>query len=182
MIETKAAFSRRLGVNKSTVTRMAKAGRLVLTESGKVKVEESLAQINATQGDRTDVAERHAQNRGHSINTQQTQPQAQQSATVLDESDDMQAISAEIGEDRAMYKAIALDAKNQQDKLDDALANGSRLYSEEFLQDLSKQAGDIKAAIERLIDNLAPQLTGLDEQQRKEKIETEINLLIQQPS
>lgn len=48
MLETQAAFSRRLGVNRSHVTRLKKSGRLVM-ESGKVNVEATLKLIEATE-------------------------------------------------------------------------------------------------------------------------------------
>lgn len=180
MIETKAAFSRRLGVNKSTVTRMAKAGRLVLTESGKVKVEESLAQINATQGHRTDVSQRHAQNRGHALNNA---TQAQQSAT----GDDLNAAMAQseptsqpANNERTALQAAALDFKNKSLKLEEALNRGIRLDKDEYHSDLAKQGGNIKSAIERLIDNLAPQLTGLSKDDRQQKIQQQVSVLLEQ--
>lgn len=62
-IETRAAFARRLEMNKSTVTRLAQAGRIVVTEEGMVEVEKSLALIQQTKGTRDDVAARHAAQR-----------------------------------------------------------------------------------------------------------------------
>jgi len=177
MIKTKSQFAEIMGVHKSTVTRWGKVGRLVLAENGRVKVEESKALIKSTEGGRTDVAERHAQNRGQAL---PTQPQTQQAATELDESADMQASASEIGEDRAHYKAVALDSKNKLDKLADALSNGNRLHRDEQLQSISQLANDLKSGVERLIDNLAPQLTGLPEKERQQKIQNEIHLLIQQ--
>lgn len=48
-LETKAAFARRLNWNRSTVTRAAQAGRLVLV-GNLVDVEPSLARLKATEG------------------------------------------------------------------------------------------------------------------------------------
>lgn len=56
--ESLADFARRRGVNKSTVTRWAKAGRLVL-DGNAVQVEKSLDLLAATAGYRADVARRH---------------------------------------------------------------------------------------------------------------------------
>lgn len=64
MIETKSAFAKRLGVDKSTITRAAQAGRLVLTSDGRVEVELSVERWYATKAGRIDVAARHAANRG----------------------------------------------------------------------------------------------------------------------
>jgi len=57
----KSEFARLLGVAPSYVTKLAKAGRLVLCEDGRVDVEASLARIEATRDPaRQDVARRHA--------------------------------------------------------------------------------------------------------------------------
>ena len=71
--ETMAAFARRLGVARSTITRAAQAGRLVTRPDGLVLVAESLARWHATLGPRADMAERHALARGAAI----PQPPAQ---------------------------------------------------------------------------------------------------------
>lgn len=61
--ESQAAFARRLGVTPGYVSQLKAAGRLVLDESGAVRVEESLARIEETGGTRPEVADRHAQSR-----------------------------------------------------------------------------------------------------------------------
>ena len=66
-IESQADFARRMerhmgrAVARSTVKRWADAGRIVLADGRLVDVEASLAQLEGTQGGRTDVADRHAQ-------------------------------------------------------------------------------------------------------------------------
>lgn len=176
-VETKAQFAKRLGVNRSTITRWGKAGRLVLAKNGKVLVQESLAQIKATEGHRSDLKQKHAQQRGQPL---QTATPSAQNASVLDESPDMQADSALIGEDRAHYKAIALDSKNQLDNLETALKQGERLYKDQFTSSIAKQANYLKNGIERLIDNLAPQIANQPQAERLQKIQQEINQLINQ--
>jgi len=69
-LETQVEFARRLGVDKSTVTRWKVAGRLVL-QDGMVDVEESLAIIEHTKGPRDDVGMRNKE-------------QAQQRATLAE--------------------------------------------------------------------------------------------------
>lgn len=177
MIETKKQFAERMGVHKSTVTRWDKAGRLVLAENGRVKVEESQTAIKATQGARSDVAQRHAQNRGHSLNTQ---PQAQPGATNAENDPDVNVTAQEVGKDRAYYKAIALDIGNKQLKLDEALNRGIRLDKTDYYADLAKQAAQIKSGIERLIDNLAPQLCKItNQEERQQKLQTEIKNVLE---
>lgn len=176
MIVTKAEFARGLrqqangqwvynpnaegkGPNKSTVTRWGTAGRLKLNNGKppKVKVEESLALINATQGGRSDVTNRHAQNRGYVANNATQNPTPQHNATTQAD-DDMHVTEQQVGADRAQYKAAKMDFDNKQLKLDEALNRGIRIFKEERDRELAKLGGHIKSGIERLIDNLAPQI------------------------
>jgi hypothetical protein len=60
---TQAEFARLQGWNRSTVTRLKQAGRLVLDGHGHVDVAASLDRIRETGGMRFDVAERHAAQR-----------------------------------------------------------------------------------------------------------------------
>ena len=62
MILAKSAFAKHIGRSAAWVTKLKNEGRLVL-EGGKVNVEESLARMAATAGNRDDVAGRHARNR-----------------------------------------------------------------------------------------------------------------------
>ncbi len=181
IIETKTQFADRQGVNKSTVTRWAAAGRLVLAPNGRVMVEQSIAKINASQGGRSDVADRHAQNRGQSIpSATNATPGATHSTVAIDDTD-MQADAGDIGEDRAYYKAIALDRGNQQLKLDEALKNGKRLDGDDFKDVIELLGHQLRGSVERFIDNLAPQIAVLtDETERKEKIQSEIQSLLEQ--
>lgn len=48
MLESKAAFARRMSWNRSTVTRYAAAGKIVVTNDGQVDVEASQARLTAS--------------------------------------------------------------------------------------------------------------------------------------
>lgn len=96
--ETKAAFARRIGKNKSTVTRLAQDGRLALTVDGRVDVEKSLALIAGTQGTREDVADRHAQGR---------QERAQEAAAEAPEAETEESLPVSILEAARRAKATA---------------------------------------------------------------------------
>ena len=61
-LENQSQFARRLGHDKAYITRLKQAGRLVM-ENDLVNVEASMARIQATQGDRPQVAEFHAEQR-----------------------------------------------------------------------------------------------------------------------
>lgn len=65
-VATRAEFARLMGVNKSTVTRWAEKGQIVLA-SGQVDVEASQQRLRDTGGARPDVAERHAAGRGAAV-------------------------------------------------------------------------------------------------------------------
>jgi len=146
MTETKAQFAKRLGVNKSTVTRYGQAGRLVLAPNGKVKVEESLRLINATKGHRIDVSEKHGQMRD----------ELQDDANVA-VGDEITAASLG-GVDRAKLQRATLVFGNNVMKIEMGLANGSLLLKEDVQNKAAHNGRSFRIGIERLIDNLAPVL------------------------
>jgi hypothetical protein len=151
MTETKVQFAKRLGVNKSTVTRYGQAGRLVLAPNGKVKVEESLSLINATKGHRIDVSEKHSQ--------LPSQIPENGSETILD--DDMSATVALVGMDRATLKAQTLTYGNKMLELEAAKVDGSVLDKDDFLKQVGLSGRSFRVGMERLIDNLAPVLVNV---------------------
>lgn len=62
---TKTEYARQKGLNKSTITRWAASGRLVLDDGGRVLVAESEARLAETADpSREGVVEHHANNRG----------------------------------------------------------------------------------------------------------------------
>jgi hypothetical protein len=148
MTETKAQFAKRLGVNKSTVTRYGQAGRLVLAPNGKVKVEDSLRLIASTKGARLDVSEKHGQ--------LPSQVPENGSETILD--DDMSATVALVGMDRATLKAQTLTYGNKMLELEAAKAEGKALDKDDFLKQVGLNGRSFRVGMERLIDNLAPVL------------------------
>lgn len=151
MTETKAQFSKRLGVNKSTITRYDQAGRLVLAPNGKVKVEESLALIASTKGARGDVSAKHGQVHGSVAHN----------ATESVADDDMSAAVEMVGLDRAKLKMAAITYGNNILKIEMGIANGSLLKKEDVISAASKNGRSFRVGIERLIDNLAPILVNV---------------------
>jgi len=172
LLESKAAFARRIGVNKSTITRAAQIGRLVM-QDGKVDVEASLARWHATAGGRTDLTEKHAQQRGQII-PQVSQPApAQKNATAGAYSPDTGTVampqplvqlspSATIGADddatRQEYRATVLHYENQTIKLQMALDKGLRQRLAAVQREAYSLGAALQAAMERLIDQTAPRL------------------------
>lgn len=153
MTETKAQFAKRLGVNKSTITRYDQAGRLVLAPNGKVKVEESLALITSTKGARGDVSEKHGQ----------MHPSVAQNATDSESvaEDDMNATVGMVGVDRARYKQAALMFGNNMLKIEMGLVNGTLVNKSDVADKASKDGRAYRIGMERLIDNLAPILVNV---------------------
>lgn len=156
--ETRAAFARRIGVNKSTITRAAQAGRIVLNLHGLVEVEASLKRWHETKGGRSDVEARHAQNRGGVIpetapggenptDTNLDATVAQPGATLIDET-----------EGRARHKAVSMDFENKAIRLEMDLRAGRRYPIEAVKREGVGAGATLRADFERLTDQTAPRL------------------------
>lgn len=169
---SKIAFAKLKRVNRSTVTRWGKAGRLVLAQNGKVLVDQTNTLLEKTQGSRSDLTEKHAKNRQQLVVQQVIQVETQIEGEVEQAYIDLN------GKSRQDYRAMEIDAKNGIRKLKKALATGIVLDKQQFREKIAKEGNNIKNAIERLIDNLAPQLANtIDRAGVKTKIEQEIQKL-----
>lgn len=162
MIETKAAFARRIGINKSNVTRATQAGRIVLTPGGMVDVEKSVQRWYETKGGRDDVAARHAENRGALGQGQQPKAEngtaARFSATPAQPAGEGNATPAGDGNSRTRYRAMALHYENQSIKLEMALRRGLRYPLALVKREALGIGSSLRAAVERVIDQCAPRL------------------------
>lgn len=171
-VESKAAFARRLGVNKSTISRAAQAGRLVM-RGNQVDIEASLARWHATQGGRADVAERHAAQRGQTIPTMPAYGRMPENApagvsgpvpgtvadTVAAQPDTQpDGNDAAGGADRTAWKTMALSYENQTIKLEMALRRHRRYPLEDVRRESQALGMMLRAGVERLIDQTAPRL------------------------
>lgn len=179
MIESKAAFARRLGVNKSTITRAAEAGRLVLTPRGQVEVEKSLERWHATKGARSDVAARHAEKRGadipESAPVEKNATKARKTPGADSGAADGLPGSEPAGGSRARYKLAALHYENQSIKLEMALRRGLRYPLALVRQEAGGIGATVRAAIERIIDQTAPRLAVMrDDLERRRLIDAEV--------
>lgn len=164
-VMSKAEFARHLGVNRSTVTRMGQQGRLVLAPNGKVKVAESIAQINATQGARNDVAQRHAIERGHEIalhtnaTSAATDKRSEASQWLSeDEEEEMSLDPQTIDKNRADVKAEKMHYENELFDLNDAIEAGTVLEKDSFSMEIADLGKAISDGLDRIVDNLSPQL------------------------
>lgn len=170
-LETRAAFARRIGVNKSTITRAAQAGRLVLRD-GLVDVEASLQRWHATAGGRSDVSERHAQQRGADIPQASTPTAGPGNATaghsgpyssgVADEQpaqpDAQPREETPADGSRTRYKTMVLRYENESIKLEMALRRGMRHPLPAVRREALGLGTALRAAVERMIDQTAPRL------------------------
>jgi hypothetical protein len=186
--ETMAAFARRMGVARSTITRAAQAGRVAVDREGPVLVQASLQLWADTRGNRDDVAERHAAARGQALPSPapgQAQPSpATGPAAALAALVHAQALprplaapggpatapataSADAAADddadtsggaRAQAKAAALWWRNASLQLEIDLATAARLDRAAAISEAQGLGGTLRAAVERLIDQTAPRL------------------------
>lgn len=152
-IETRAQFAARLGVNRSTITRAVQAGRLVIHESGNILVEPSLQRWRETKGSRDDVAARHAEKRGADI---PALGHGEKAATARNASATQG--ETEEGNSRTTYKAAVLKYENETIKLEMALRRGMRYTIDDIKREALGLGGNLRASIERLIDQTAPRL------------------------
>jgi hypothetical protein len=162
--ETLAAFSRRLGVARSTVTRAAQAGRLVLSPEGHVQIAQSLQAWHASRGTRDDLAERHAAARGHAIPGAvagfahaATTPATAQNAPASPDPD-LEGTDPATGHSRALLQAQTLRWQNAALVLALHLSQGTRIPRPQLLAEAQGLGNTLRAAVERLIDQTAPRL------------------------
>ena len=179
-LENKAAFARRLGWNRSTVTRAAQAGRLVM-QGPLVDVEASLARIKATEGGRPDVAARHAAERGPDVGHQQD---AAENATATPKtpppsaSEGFGTPGTADGAGRARYKALVLQFENQQIKLGMAMSRGLRFARRDVSREATTIGAIVRSAVERVIDQTAPRLAVMtDAERRRELLAAELRVV-----
>ena len=147
--ETRADFARRLGVNRSTVTRWAEIGRIVM-DGDAVDVEASLQRIKDTGGARPDVAERHAATRGAKVGAGDTAPPASMPpAPGADPSDKVGNSYQAARAVKEKYAALAA-------KLEYERSVGNLIPKDDVDQALKAFAAATRARLDVLADQLAP--------------------------
>lgn len=157
--ENLAAFARRLGVNRSTVTRAAHSGRLVLDADGRVCILASLTRWHSTRGGRDDVAARHATARGFELPVAlaaTTATTAQNRARSGDQDGD-EGEPAAAGS-RAFWEAEKVRWQNAELMLAMDLESGVRIPRQAMEREARGLGATLRATAERLIDQTAPRL------------------------
>lgn len=150
-IATRAEFARLMGVNKSTVTRWAEKGQIVLA-SGQVDVEASQQRLRDTGGARPDVAERHAAGRGAAVPGQNVGAGDTATPSAPSAPDDR------VGNTYQAARAVKEKYAAMQAKLDYEKAVGNLIPKEDVDIALKAFATATRARLDTLPDQLAPVL------------------------
>lgn len=150
---SKAEYARMKGLNKSTITRWAASGRLVLDDKGNVLVAESEARLAETADPAKEgVVARHEAQRGHSV-------QAQGRAPTDPERDS--SYTKRIGESARREAALADMAEMDRDK------QRGRLVEREWVERaVADSVVAARQALERLPDRLMLQLAAESDPER----------------
>lgn len=143
---SQAEFARQIGVDRAHVTRLKQAGRLVMTEDGKVDVEASRSRIAATADpNRDDVAARHAAGRDSKVSPRDTAPPPATPAPEDKVGNSYQAARA------VKEKYLALDAKIDYEK-----KVGNLIPKEDVDAALKAMGAAVRSAMEIFPDQVAP--------------------------
>lgn len=180
LLETPAAFARRLGVHKSTISRAISAGRLVL-DGGFLDVEVSLRLWQATKpGLRPDVLARHAAKRSPAMPGAMLPAPAPRSASedaaAAEAEDDDAATDLDrlLGGDEdgesaqpddaagaprlADYTQALLASQNALARLSIQLRTHKRYPAGAIHDEAQALGATLRGALERLVDQTAPRL------------------------
>jgi len=180
LLETPAAFARRLGVHKSTISRAISAGRLVL-DGGFLDVEVSLRLWQATKpGLRPDVLARHAAKRSPAMPGAMLPAPAPRSASedaaAAEAEDDDAATDLDrlLGGDEdgesaqpadaagaprlADYTQALLASQNALARLSIQLRTHKRYPADAIHDEAQALGATLRGALERLVDQTAPRL------------------------
>lgn len=164
VVERLAQFARRLGVNRSTVTRAAQAGRLVLAADGRVLVGPSIERWAATRGVRDDVAQRHALARqAAGVAVPHAAVAAAATLGAADAAAPGDAATADAQGDvpgalRAQAESERLRWHNAALQLSLELTRGTRIPRRALRREAQALGNALRGALERLIDQTAPRL------------------------
>lgn len=150
-LATQAQFAVIAGVRPSYVTALKKAGRLVLDDSGKVRVDDSLAKIEATRDPaKAAVAARHAEGRGAPAFAVAALP-APPAEEGAGEPEPTSTGYTYWRERTERAKALAAERENK-------LADGQLLPADDVAAQVSNAITILRNGLERLPDILGPQL------------------------
>lgn len=177
MTGNQVELARYLGVNKSSVSRAARAGRIRPEADGSYDFDKCAAAWRASSGGRADVAARHAAQRGRVVGS--TLPSAENAPAGPDSP--QSGIDISLGNDtsgRQKAQTARMTYENQQLKLEMALRRGLRFERADVKREAHGLGAMLRAGIERVIDQTAPRLAAAaDDLERRRILEKEIRRL-----
>lgn len=144
------AFARRLGVARSTISRYGRQGRLVMV-GDLVAVEPSIAKL----------AEAEAEAKAKAVKARKAAAARRQTRAKPKPTADLDPDAPSNPEAMRQYKAIRLQAEIDTLQLQRDLRAGVRHYTAAAHQEAEAVGGVMRGALERLIDQIAPQLAVL---------------------
>ena len=163
---TQAQFARHLGHDRAHVTRLKHAGRLVMTDDGRVLVEESEARIAATADPaKAPVAERHAAGRAAATMETKAGPRVDggKTAKTAPPADDDQEETPIGGPDYQKARARREEANANLAEMELAERAGELMATADVRAVLADAAATCRAGLETLPAILAPQLATLND-------------------
>lgn len=178
--ETKSQFAKRINRAPSYITELISHGRIVLSENGNlVEVEQSLARLEETAShSRQGVAAFHESRRA-----QKKPPQAPEVKPEVTDAPKKRGRkprgSDEVDEhSRQFYERVYQGAKNNIKQLEFDMSYGRRFAMVDVKKEGQAIGNSVRAALERLVDSLAPRLALISsKQEKKQLIEQEIKQL-----
>jgi hypothetical protein len=145
--ETQTEFARRIGRDKSYVTRLKQRGRLVMDDRGRVVVDASLERIEATRGARHDVEARWRD--------------ARSGDAPASGDGDMPSVD-EIGRRTRYAQMRKEEAEAAKRERELKVLDGTLVERKAVQKAVSDAAAVIVGYAENIPDRLAPQLTDID--------------------
>ena len=176
---SQAEFARRIGWNKSTVTRAKQAGRLVLTADGQVDTDASIQRLRETTKGRVDLSDYWAAQRAASAASTAAPADAPPSTAGASGSlpPPPPAPSAappsppgapldtdEIGRRTRYAQMLKAEAEARTKAREDLLAQGQVIPRATVAKDLTDAVALILTALDGLPERYAPVLTGVADQ------------------
>lgn len=157
---SQAAFAQQLGVDRSYITQLKQAGRLVMTADGKVDVEASELRIKETEDpNRDDVRARHAKNRKPEVAVKPESIKAEKPTKVKDKKSDDE-ISFQRGRAKEQhFKALQAELLYQK-------TMGTLVEISSVQKGAAEIGKQLRALLENLPDQLAPELAAVTEVER----------------
>ena len=171
-------FARQIGYDKSRITQLKRAGRIVMSADGRlVDVEASIARMAETADPgRMDVTERHAANRA-SAGKVAASPSAAPNTPAPPPSISETGLDLEPS-GRTKAKALLMHFENSSLKLEMSLRRGLRFERSAVRREAASLGAMLRAGIERVIDQTAPRLAACsNDLERRVILDKEIHRL-----